>query len=65
MEKIAVVTGGSRGIGAATFGVHAIAVRANVSEESEVERLFESVDKQLGPITAQVNECFSLQQTGY
>ncbi len=81
-----VVTGGGRGIGAATArlagrrgfavcvnylgntavaeavvrdiaaaGGRAIAVQADVASEAEVERLFEAVDRELGPITALVN----------
>ncbi len=81
-----IVTGGGRGIGAATarlgaqrgYGVcvnylenakaaqavvreieaaggHAIAVQADVAEEDQVERLFEAVDRELGPVTALVN----------
>jgi NAD(P)-dependent dehydrogenase (short-subunit alcohol dehydrogenase family) len=83
---VLLVTGGSRGIGAATTrlaarrgfsvcinyshrqreaealvndicnaGGAAIAVQADISVESEVMRLFESVDKQLGRLTALVN----------
>ncbi len=81
-----IVTGGGRGIGAATarlgaqrgYGVcvnylentkaaqavvreieaaggRAIAVQADVAEEDQVERLFEAVDRDLGPVTALVN----------
>jgi NAD(P)-dependent dehydrogenase (short-subunit alcohol dehydrogenase family) len=80
------VTGGSRGIGAATArlaagqgyavainyrttnesaaavvaeiestGGRAIAVQADVSQEREVERLFEEVDRRLGRLSALVN----------
>ncbi|MGF1607984.1 MAG: SDR family oxidoreductase [Kiloniellales bacterium] len=80
------VTGGSRGIGAATArlaaaegyavcvnyagsreaaeavareieagGGRAIAVQADVADEAQVEALFETVDRQLGPLTALVN----------
>jgi len=83
---IAVVTGGSRGIGAATArllasrgyavaivyradeaaadltlaglrsaGAAALAVRADVAHEDEVERLFVTVDRELGPLTLLVN----------
>ncbi|HSM89989.1 MAG TPA: SDR family oxidoreductase [Desulfobacterales bacterium] len=86
MKKIAIITGASRGIGAATAllaaergyavcvnylrnraaadavvhaidcsGGKAIAVAADVSVEADVLRLFESVDKKLGPLTALVN----------
>jgi NAD(P)-dependent dehydrogenase (short-subunit alcohol dehydrogenase family) len=81
-----IVTGGGRGIGAATarlaasrgYGVCvnylgnaaaaeavvrdiegaggvAIAVQADVAAEAQVERLFETVDRELGPLTALVN----------
>ncbi|MBD8474931.1 SDR family oxidoreductase [Pseudomonas sp. CFBP 8770] len=86
MEKVIVITGGSRGIGAATallaasqgyrvcinyrsddaaardvlqqvraLGVQAIAVRADVSREDGVFRLFSQVDAELGRVTALVN----------
>ena len=85
-NKIAVVTGASRGIGAATAlmlgekgyiicvnyqeakaaaaavvteiidgGSHAIAVQADVSNASDVSRLFETVDAELGTLDALVN----------
>ena len=85
-SQVMVVTGGGRGIGAATArlagrrgfavcvnylgnaktaeavvrdivadGGRAIAVQADVASETEVERLFEAVDRDLGPITALVN----------
>jgi len=81
-----VVTGGSRGLGAATArlaarrgydlcvnylgnaegaeavvrdveaaGQRAIAVQADVSKEDQVERLFETVDRELGTLTALIN----------
>jgi NAD(P)-dependent dehydrogenase (short-subunit alcohol dehydrogenase family) len=86
VTQIMIVTGGSRGIGAATArlaaqrgydlcvnylghaecaeavvreaeaaGRRAIAVQADVSKEDQVERLFETVDRDLGPLTALVN----------
>ena len=86
MEHVALVTGGGRGIGAATArllaadgyavavnyrinseaaervvadikadGGRAVALRADVSQEADVTQLFESVDAQLGRITALVN----------
>jgi NAD(P)-dependent dehydrogenase (short-subunit alcohol dehydrogenase family) len=86
MSKVVVVTGASRGIGAAVArllgangyrvcvnyrngkeaaegvvadiaqaGGRAIAVAADVARVNEVRRLFESVDQQLGPVTALVN----------
>lgn len=85
-SKIAIVTGGSRGIGAATArklsalgfsvcinyvsdsksaqevakelraqGGRAMSVRADVSQESDVDRLFALVDDELGTVTALVN----------
>jgi NAD(P)-dependent dehydrogenase (short-subunit alcohol dehydrogenase family) len=84
--QVLIVTGASRGIGAATAhlaanrgfrvcvnylrqeriaeevvaairqkGGTAIAIQADVSSESDVVRLFESSDRQLGPLTALVN----------
>lgn len=86
MKSILVVTGASRGIGAATAvlagrrgyavcvnyardersardvvekivdrGGSAVAIRADVSQENEVERLFREVDARLGTVTALVN----------
>lgn len=85
-ERVAIVTGGSRGIGSATAkllarndyrvcvnfrsdetaanavvsdlqssGATAIAVQVDISRERDVVQLFESVDEQLGPVTALVN----------
>ncbi len=85
-SQVMIVTGGGRGIGAATArlagargyavcvnylgnaesaeavvggieaeGGQAIAVRADVAEEAAVVRLFEVVDRELGPVTALVN----------
>ncbi len=92
MTKIVVVTGASRGIGAATArlaarrgyavcvnylgsrdkaeqvvadiestGGSAIAVRADTSIETDILRLFETVDRQMGTITALVNNAGILQ----
>ena len=87
MSRVLVVTGGSRGLGAATCigaaergyeaicvnyvsnkaradevvaacekaGAKAIAVQADVSEEADVERLFATVDSELGAVTHLVN----------
>lgn len=85
-QRVAVVTGASRGIGAATAhllgkqgysvcvnyrsnetaansvvdelessGVAAIAVQADISNEDEAVRLFQTVDRELGKLTALVN----------
>jgi NAD(P)-dependent dehydrogenase (short-subunit alcohol dehydrogenase family) len=93
MDKIILITGGSRGIGAATArlsalqgyavcvnylknqsaadavvdeirskGGKAIAVAADVSVESEVIRLFETVDAQLGTVSALVNNAGILEK---
>lgn len=93
VQKIIVITGGSRGIGAATarlaaqqgytvgisyhqqeaaanavvndiirLGGKACAVQADVSREAEVMAMFETFDKQLGPLTALVNNVGVLQQ---
>lgn len=93
MNKVIIITGGSRGIGAATAllaaargydvcinyhgnhaaadaivtaikakGGKAIAVAADVSSESDVNRLFNTVDQQLGPISALVNNAGILEK---
>lgn len=93
MNKIMIVTGGSRGIGAATallaaqrgyavcvnylhsreaadavvrsiekIGRHAIAVAADIASEPDVVRLFETVDKELGRLTALVNNAGILEK---
>jgi NAD(P)-dependent dehydrogenase (short-subunit alcohol dehydrogenase family) len=92
IEKIAIVTGGGRGIGAATArllaqrgylvcvnyrkdqqsadmlvnsikeqGGGAIAVQADVSDEAEVERLFQEVDQKLGRVQVLVNNAGIVQ----
>ena len=83
MSGIVLITGGSRGIGAATarlaaergysvcvnyledkksadkitreIKTKAVAVQADTSVEADVVRLFETVDRELGPLTALVN----------
>lgn len=83
MSNVMIVTGGGRGIGAATarlaaargyavcinyrrertaaeqlakdIGRRAIAVPADVSDEADVARLFETVDREFGAVTALVN----------
>jgi NAD(P)-dependent dehydrogenase (short-subunit alcohol dehydrogenase family) len=93
MGKVIVVTGASRGIGAATArlaaergyavavnylrsaeaagqvvedcrraGVSAIAVQADVAVEADVVRLFEAVDRELGRVTALVNNAGILER---
>lgn len=93
MEKVLIITGGSRGIGAATAhlaaeqgyaicvnyhrnqeaahsivhsiqqrGGHAIAVAADIASEADVMRLFQTVDAQLGNVTALVNNAGILEQ---
>ena len=92
MNKVILITGGSRGIGAATAllaaeqgydvcvnyiknnnaaesvvneiktkGVNAIAVKADVSREEEVEFLFQETDKKLGTLSALVNNAGILE----
>lgn len=91
--KVIVVTGGSRGIGAAVArtaaghgyavcisyvsnseaadsvvrdiaqgGGRAIAVRADVAMEADIQHLFETVDREFGPVTALVNNAGILDQ---
>ncbi len=87
MSRVLIVTGGSRGLGAATCiaaaeqgyeaicvnyvanksraddvvaacekaGAKAIAVQADVAQEADVVRLFETVDRELGTVTHLVN----------
>jgi NAD(P)-dependent dehydrogenase (short-subunit alcohol dehydrogenase family) len=93
MERVAIVTGGSRGIGAATArlaaargyavcvnyvrnreaddavvadcrrtGTKAVAVQADVAVEADVVRLFETVDRELGRVTALVNNAGILER---
>jgi len=93
MDKVVIITGGSRGIGAATAqlaaergyavcvnyqrnraaaeavvsiiergGGKAIAVAADVASEADVVRLFETVDRELGPVTALVNNASVLEK---
>lgn len=93
MEKIILITGGSRGIGAATAmlaaqqgymvaisylnnhaaanqvvaaiagqGGKAMAIQADVAIEADVLALFQAVDRQLGPVTALVNNAGILAQ---
>ncbi|BDP43026.1 short-chain dehydrogenase [Deinococcus aetherius] len=93
MTKVVIVTGGSRGIGAATArlaalegyavgvnyrqdagaagevvreiesaGGRALAVRADVGSEEEVERLFDEVEAGLGRVTALVNNAGVLER---
>jgi NAD(P)-dependent dehydrogenase (short-subunit alcohol dehydrogenase family) len=92
VNRVLIVTGGSRGIGAATAklgaergyavcvnyrkhqaaaeavvseilaaGGTALAVRADVAQESDVVRLFETVDAQLGPLAGLVNNAGILE----
>lgn len=91
-SPVLIVTGGGRGIGAATSllaarrgyavcvnylenknaadsvvstiireGGHAVAVQADVSSEPDVVRLFETVDRELGTLSALVNNAGTLE----
>lgn len=92
-KKVIIITGGSRGIGAATAelaadqgfavcvnyvnnreaaerlvgaiserGGEAMAVQADVASEADVVRLFETVDRSFGPVTALVNNAGVLER---
>jgi len=92
-NRVAIVTGASRGIGAATArlaaergyavcvnyvrnraaaeavvrdientGGRAIVVGADVASEADVARMFEAVDRSLGPVTALVNNAGMLEK---
>jgi len=95
LSRVMLVTGGARGIGAATCrlaakegyaicvnylknraaaeavveeirsaGGRAIALGANVAEEAEVIRLFETAERELGPLAALINNAGVLMRAG-
>jgi NAD(P)-dependent dehydrogenase (short-subunit alcohol dehydrogenase family) len=45
----------------ATFGVRSLVSQADVGVERDVERMFEAMDAQLGPLTALVNNAAALE----
>ena len=92
-DRVCMVTGASRGIGAATarlaagrgyavcvnyrtnrdaadrvvadcqlVGAKAVAVQADVAVDADVVRLFETTDRELGPVTALVNNAGILER---
>ncbi len=95
MEKVLIVTGGSRGIGHSTCvlaaeagwnvcvnyvgnktradetvarvektGQRAIAVQADITKDADVIRLFETCEKELGPVTGVVNSAGIVEPYG-